>query len=199
MGMRNGWSHRVMIGQNLHRRLKRMVERLRRDARSGSVIVEFAMLAPIFFLLLFSIMEIGIIFFAQSTLQHATEIVGRMVRTGQVQGRSLTQSQVRQIVCDNAAALIPCDGNLYVDVEAFSNFGSVVFSPPLDAHGNMNPLSNFQTGNACSVVLVRVFYAWNVFTPVLTRFLSTMANDKHLIYSAVAFRNEPYSAGVSGC
>lgn len=157
------------------------------------------MIAPVFFLLLFAIMEIGIIFFAQSTLQHATEIVGRLIRTGQVQGQSLTQSQVRQIVCNNAAPIIPCDSNLYVDVEAFTNFNTIIFSPPLGPDGTMNPMNTFQPGTACNVVLVRSFYAWNVFTPVLTPFLRNMANNKHLIYSASAFRNEPYTTGLSGC
>jgi len=188
-----------VIESDLHARLHGMAERLRKDARSGSAIIEFAMLAPIFLLLLFSIMEIGILFFAQSTLQHSTEIVGRLIRTGQVQGQNLSQAQVRQIVCNNAAPLIPCDSNLYVDVEAFTNFNTVVFSPPLDGQGHMNPLNNFQPGAPCNVVLVRVFYAWRVLTPGLTPFLDSMAGDRHLIYTAAAFRNEPYSVGISGC
>ncbi|HTT97689.1 MAG TPA: TadE/TadG family type IV pilus assembly protein [Rhizomicrobium sp.] len=180
-------------------RLRRVGRRMRKDSRSGSAIVEFALIAPVFFLLLFAIMEIGIIFFAQSTLQHATDDIGRMIRTGQVQGEQLTQAQVRTQVCTEIAPLVPCDNQLYVDVEAFSNFGSIVFSPPLDSSGNMIPLNNFQTGTACSVVLVRVFYAWPVFTPVLTSFLTTMANSKHLLYAASAFRNEPFTTGLSGC
>jgi Flp pilus assembly protein TadG len=189
----------IGFGNQQNDRLRRFGGRLRKDSRSGSAIVEFALIAPVFFLLLFAIMEIGIIFFAQSTLQHATNHIARMIRTGQVQGQQLTQSQVRAQVCSDIAPLIPCDSKLYVDIEAFSGFGSVVFSPPLDANGNMIPLNNFQTGTACSVVLVRAFYAWPVFTPVLTSFLTTMANSKHLLYSASAFRNEPFTTGLSGC
>jgi hypothetical protein len=48
-------------------------------------------------------------------------------------------------------------------------------------------------------VLVRVFYAWPVFTPLLTPFLTNMASSKHLLYSAAAFRNEPFNSGMSGC
>jgi Flp pilus assembly protein TadG len=179
--------------------LRRPAGHLRARSRSGSAIVEFAFIAPVFFLLLFAIIEIGVIFFAQSTLQHATNNIARMIRTGQVQGLGLTQDQIRQQVCTDVAPLIPCDGGLYVDVESFSNFGSIVFSPPLDANGNMIPLNNFQTGTACSVVLVRVFYGWTVFTPLLTPFLSNMSGDHHLLYSASAFRNEPFTTGLSGC
>jgi Flp pilus assembly protein TadG len=194
------WGQSV-IGFKRHRskRLRRLMQRWRQDSRSGSAIVEFAFIAPVFFMLLFAVMEIGIIYFAQSTVQHATNDIGRMIRTGQVQGQQLTQAQVRQLVCDKVAPLIPCDSKLYVDVESFSNFGSIVFTPPLDANGKMNPLNSFQTGTACSVVLVRVFYAWTVFTPVLTSFLTNMADDKHLLYGASAFRNEPFTTGTSGC
>lgn len=161
--------------------------------------LEFALIAPVFFLLLFAITEIGIIFFAQSTVQHATNNLGRLIRTGQIQGAQLTQSQVRAQVCTDVAPLVPCDSTLYVDIESFSGFGSVIFSPPLDSGGNMIPLNGFSTGAACSVVLVRVFYAWPVFTPALTSFLSNMAGNKHLLYAASAFRNEPYTTGLSGC
>ena len=170
-----------------------------RDARSGSAMVEFAFIAPVFFLLIFSIMEVGIIFFAQSTLQVGANDVARLVRTGQVQGSKMTQAAIRTRVCADIAPLIPCDSNLMIDVESFSNFGTVGFSAPLDSSGNLKTMNAFSTGNACDVVLVRVFYTWTVFTPVLTPFLSNMAGDKHLLYSASSFRNEPFDTGMSGC
>ena len=187
-----------MLGQRKKLSVK-LSERLRARGKSGSALLEFALIAPIFFLLIFAIMEVGIIFFAQSTLQVGANDVARMVRTGQVQGQGLTQAQVRQKVCTDIAPLIPCDNNLYVDIEAFSSFNGVNFSNPLDSGKNMNPMNAFQTGNACDVVLVRVFYAWNVFTPVLTPFLVNVNGNKHLLYSAAAFRNEPFSTGMSGC
>lgn len=189
----------VGIGAQRDDRPCRLARRLRVGARSGSAAVEFAFIAPVFFLLMFAIMEVGIIYFAQSTLQHSAEDVARLVRTGQVQSGGITQAAIRARVCSDIAPLIPCDSNLNVDVESFSNFGSVAFSPPLDANGNLNGLNGFQVGTACNVVLVRLFYAWTVFTPVLTPFLVNMSNSKHLLYSASAFRNEPFTTGISGC
>jgi Flp pilus assembly protein TadG len=189
----------IGLGVQMNDRMRRLAKRLRANARSGSAVVEFALIAPVFFLLLFAIMEIGIIYFAQATLQHATDDLARKVRTGQIQGQGITQAAVRQEVCTDVSPLIPCDTSLYVDLESFSGFGGVIFSPPLDSKGNMIPLNNFQTGTACSVVLVRVFYAWEVFTPLLTPFLSNMAGSKHLLYAAAAFRNEPFTTGISGC
>jgi Flp pilus assembly protein TadG len=179
--------------------LRQAGRHLRASSESGSALLEFALIAPVFVLLLFAIMEIGIIFFAQSTVQHASNDLARMIRTGQVQSQSLTQSDVRQIVCGEIAPLVPCDSNLMIDVEAFSDFGGVVYTPPLNGDGELEDLNNFQPGSACQVVLVRVFYAWNVFTPLLTPFLSDMADNKHLLYAADAFRNEPFTTNLSGC
>jgi Flp pilus assembly protein TadG len=196
----NGWKP-VVIGTKrvAHAKRRRGPGFLRGFGDSGSAIIEFALVGPAFVLLLFSILEIGIIFFAQSTLQHASNNLARLIRTGQVQSQSLTQTQVRQLVCNDIAPLIPCDNNLMVDVESFSNFGTVVFLPPLNDDGQLQDMDNFQPGAACQVVLVRVFYAWNVFTPLLTPFLSTMAGNKHLLYAANAFRNEPFTTNLSGC
>lgn len=157
------------------------------------------MIAPIFFLLIFTTIEIGVIFFAQSTVQHATNNVARLIRTGQLQVNGMTQQQMRDSVCADVAPLVPCDNHLMISVEAFGAFGSLGFSNPLDAQGNLIPTMGFNPGTACSVVLVRVFYAWPVFTPILTPFLSNMSGDKHLLYAASAFRNEPYTTGLSGC
>lgn len=172
---------------------------MRARRRSGSALIEFALIAPLFFMLIFAVMEVGIIFFAQSTLQTAANDVARLVRTGQVQAAAMSQTAIKNRVCTDIAPLIPCDGNLRVDVEAFSNFGGVQFSPPLDANGNLNPLDNYNTGSACDVVLVRVYYAWTVFTPLLNPFLVNVNGNKHLVYSAASFRNEPFSTGMSGC
>lgn len=185
--------------EKMDARLRILRRRLRAGKRSGSALIEFALIAPVFFLLIFAIMEIGIIFFAQSTLQTGANDVARLVRTGQVQNAVMSQSAIRNKVCADIAPLIPCDANLKVDVESFSGFGGVNYSPPLDQNGNMNALNNFQTGSACSVVLVRVYYAWTVFTPVLTPFLVNVTGNKHLLYSAASFRNEPFSTGMSGC
>lgn len=196
----NGWKPVVIGSEKFADAIRRRgVGLLRAIGCSGSAIVEFALVGPAFMLLLFSILEIGIVFFAQSTLQHASNNLARLIRTGQVQSQSLTQTQVRQLVCNDVAPLIPCDNNLMVDVEAFSNFGGVVFPPPLNDDGQLQDMNNFQPGAACQVVLVRLFYAWNVFTPLLTPFLSNMAGNKHLLYAADAFRNEPFTTNLSGC
>jgi Flp pilus assembly protein TadG len=188
---------------------------LRRDTR-GSAAIEFAMVAPVFFLLLMGTIEAGIIFFAQSALQNAVNDAARLVRTGQSACYSLdsnnlcqtmTADQFRTKVCDEVSVLLrnctnDANGNsdLQFDVTAYpAGFTGVTNSSPLNAAKNLPNLTVFNAGNACDVVLVRAYYRWPVFTPMLNFFLANMAGNKHLLATAAAFRNEPYTTTTGGC
>ena len=195
----------TFIGQ----RLQTVRNRMRADAEKGSAAIEFAMVAPIFFVLLLGIFEAAIMFFSQAALQNGMTDMGRLVRTGEVNCYTksggncvaMTEDQFRTEMCDRVAPLVPCDANLVIDVQAYSSFGGTNFDPLLKADGTLDPeQSKFITGNACDVVLARTFYAWPVVTPLRTWFLVNMADNKHhLMTAATAFRNEPYTAAAGGC
>jgi len=196
-------------------RLKHFFKRLRTDKR-GSAAIEFAFVAPVFFLLLMGTIEAGIIFFAQSSLQNAVNDAARLVRTGQSACFSLdsnnscvpmTADQFRTQVCDEVNVLLQnctndANGNsdLQFDVTAYpAGFTGVANASPLDAAQNLPNMTAFNTGNACDVVLVRAYYRWPVFTPMLNFFLANMGGNKHLLATAAAFRNEPYTTTTGGC
>ena len=189
--------------------------RLRTD-KNGSAAVEFAFVAPVFFLLLMGTVEAGIIFFAQSSLQNAVNDAARLVRTGQSACFSLdannlcqtmTADQFRTQVCNEVSALLQncandANGNsdLQFDVRAYpAGFTGVTNSSPLAADQSLPNLTAFTTGGPCDVVLVRAYYRWPVFTPMLNFFLANMANNNHLLATAAAFRNEPYTTTTGGC
>lgn len=184
-------------------RLHRLRHRLRADSTKGSAAVEFAMVAPIFFALLLGIMQAGIIFFAQFTLQNAVQDAGRLVRTGQATGYNA--SQFTDAICGEVSLLLTgCSAKLQVDVESFSSMGAVNYQNPLNGDGTLNGgVNGYSPGAACSVVLVRAFYTWPVFAPGLVYFLTNMVdgsgNKAHLLSAATAFRNEPFNNGVAGC
>lgn len=178
--------------------------------------LEFAMVAPVFFLLLMGTIEAGIIYFAQSTLQNAVNDTARMIRTGQAacfnkdsngnclsgSQAAMTQAQFRTQICSEASALLSdCAGSsLQFDVNAYSTgFGGASNSSPLDSNGNLPALTSFNLGSACEVVLVRAFYKWPVFTPMLNFFLVNMTGNNRLLSTAAAFRNEPFNNNQAGC
>jgi Flp pilus assembly protein TadG len=68
----------------------RAARAISRDRR-GSVAIEFSLIAIPFFMLLFGVLEVGIIFFGSSMLEKATADAGRLIRTGQAQEQQMTQ------------------------------------------------------------------------------------------------------------
>lgn len=182
------------------RRLKRAARSAAPRARSGSAVIEFAFVAPIFFMFLMGTIETGIIYLGDFVLQNAINDAARQIRTGQVAQNGVTQAQFRTMVCDSIAPLLACDTNLQIDVQNYPNFGSASITNPITASGGLDPtLQNWSPGTVCSVVLVRAFYSWKVMTPLLSPFLANMSNSNHLLSAAAAFRSEPYNTSVAGC
>src|SRR5512138_2217853 len=72
---------------------KSMLRRFRRNRR-GSAAIEFALVAPVFFALLFAIIETALMFFASQVLETIAQNSARMVLTGQAQTGAVTACQV---------------------------------------------------------------------------------------------------------
>lgn len=171
---------------------------MRATRRAGSAIIEFALIAPVFFLLLMGTMESGIIFIGDFVLQNAVNDAARQIRTGVVASDKVTQENFRALVCNEISGMLKCDAqHLQIDVKAFTNFSGAGFSNPIKPDGTLDPTLNaWEPGKECSVVLVRAFYSWAVVTPLLTPFLVNLPGNNHLITATEAFRNEPYTAGA---
>ncbi|MEN6541196.1 TadE/TadG family type IV pilus assembly protein [Parvibaculum sp.] len=168
---------------------------LRRFARANqaSVAVEFALTAIPFFMVLFAIIEGGIVFFTTATLDNAVNDVGRLIRTGQAQTGNMTTAQLVEKICGEVVFVSNCTTNLKIDVRTYSSFSSVAFPTPVDPDGNLITTLQFNMGSAGDIVLVRAFYVWNVLSPLPTG-LANNTGSSRLIQSSVAFRNEPYSS-----
>jgi len=65
-----------------------LLRRFRRNRR-GSAALQFALVAPVFFALLFAIIETAIMFFATQLLETYTQQAARLVLTGQAQNGTL--------------------------------------------------------------------------------------------------------------
>ena len=170
----------------------------RRD--SGHVAIEFALIAPIFFLLFFGTMEVGLSIFASQLLENGVKMTSRLVRTGQAQTLNMTATQFRAVLCGQVSILLSCDpAKLYIDVRSFENFASSTFPAPLDSDGNLNAgLNSFdmgsssQSGGSNTIVLVRAFYTWQLFTPLFGQFYANMPDNTRLLSASAAFKNEPF-------
>jgi Flp pilus assembly protein TadG len=169
----------------------RFLRRFRRNRR-GSTAVEFALVAPVFFALLFAILETGIMFLAGQVLETITQQSARMILTGQAQTASYTSAQFATYVCSQVPALFSCN-QISIDVESYPSFSSVNFSSQIDNNGNFitNNLQ-YNPGGPGDIVVVRLFYQWPLIVTGLGWNPSNLAGNKRLLVGTAAFKNEPY-------
>ncbi len=168
------------------------MRRFRRHRR-GSAAVEFALVAPIFFGLLFALIESALVFFASQLLETATQDSARMILTGQAQNAAYTQAQFKTYLCGKLSTLFDCTNSIYIDVQSYSTFSSVSMSNQIDASKNFNTSMKYDPGTPGDIVVVRVFYQWPTFVTGLGYNIANLANGKRLLVGTATFRNEPYA------
>lgn len=171
--------------------VRKALRRFRRNRR-GSAAVEFALVAPVFFALLFAIIETGIVFFAGQVLETVTQDSARMIMTGQAQTGGYTQSQFKTYVCGKISVLFDCANGIYVDVQSYPVFSGVSINDPIDGSKNFVPPNNYSPGGPGDIVVVRLFYQWPLIVTGLGYNIANLSGSKRLLTATAAFRNEPY-------
>jgi Flp pilus assembly protein TadG len=175
-----------------------ILRRFRRNHR-GSAVVEFALVAPIFFGLLFAIIELALVFFASQMLETVTQDSARTIMTGQAQNGQVTgcstpctQAQFKDLVCSKITMMFDCVNGISIDVQSYSAFGSVNISTPIDASKNFVAPNNYLTGGPNDIVVVRIFYKWPLVVTGLGFNIANLSGSKRLLTATAAFQNEPY-------
>jgi Flp pilus assembly protein TadG len=168
-----------------------ILRRFRRNHR-GSAAVEFALVAPIFFGLLFAIIELALVFFASQMLETVTQDSARMIMTGQAQTAAYTQAQFKNLVCSKITVMFDCVNGVSIDVQSYSAFGSVNIADPIDASKNFVPPNNYLPGGPNDIVVVRIFYQWPLIVTGLGFNVANLSGSKRLLTATAAFQNEPY-------
>ncbi len=160
--------------------------------RQGSTAIEFSMLAMPFIMILVGTMEIGLMFASNSVLDGATGTAARMIRTGQVQQSGGDPRDIFvEKLCEKSSFLLDCSRFQVevVEMDAFSDFNS--YAAEFDDDGN--PQSRgFAPGGVNSVNLIRVFYRYNLATPLIGQFLATGPDNSRMMVSTVVLETEPY-------
>jgi Flp pilus assembly protein TadG len=173
--------------------------------RRGSAAVEFALVAPVFFALLFAIIETALMFFASQVLETITQNSARVVLTGQAQTGSVpacavsgvaaacTQATFKNYVCSQIPALFDCN-SLYIDVQNYDNsFASVTLSNHVDSACNFDGSAmQYNPGGSSKITVVRVFYQWPLFVTGLGYNIGCGHSNKRLLVATAAFQDEPY-------
>lgn len=183
---------------------------------SGAAVIEFAVVSGVFFMLMFGIIEYGMIMMTQIAIESATNQVGRSASIGGVApGCADRVCTIRAIVAEKTASL--------VDPRSINVSSTVVSSPTtatppiadicLDNPATPYPptgsctvfqnndgiagyqqrgsLSTGTIGGAGEVVEIRVTYLWPVLFPLFRSSFGT--NGVLTISSSTVVKNEPFN------
>lgn len=149
----------------------------------GATIIEFAIVAPVLFMLVFGIIEFSLLMFASSVVEGATNNAARLSKTGAeravtgsaAQRAAADAARLRQLILDRGAGVLK-DENLVITTVREDN-------------------TNSPMGNSGEVVIYSITYHWNVLTPLVG---PLVADDGiYEIVATTAVVNEPYDDDVS--
>lgn len=167
---------------------------LARDTR-GATMIEFAILAPIFFAILTAILETSLQFFAAQVMESSVYDASRSIRVGQAQQDRWTVDTYKKTVCDRLYGLFGDCADMHVTVRQIDDFQSADYSIPLDLtcekDCDWTDPEVWTPGGSSSVVLVQVHYRY----PSLLQFPyspNRLPDGRALLSAATVFRNEPF-------
>ena len=163
-------------------------------ADGGATAVEFALVAAPLIFMLFSILELAMVFLVASTLENATSDTARTIRTGAVQtSGGGSANAIRDTICAKLGWLqSQCSTNLSVDVRTYSQFTNPTAPSPVTNNAFDPTKLSYSIGAQGDIVLVRAFYRWTLITPFLKSGLSNLNGGVTMLTATAMFKTEPY-------
>ena len=152
-------------------------------AQRGATIVEFAIIAPAFLMLMIGVIELSMVYFANLTMQHAVREGARYAVTGQSNLDPNTSSQQRyqavmQKIKDSSMGMYDKVGPPTVSVTNISG-------------GSSSGAGMF--GNPGDIVVISLDCNWPLVTPMMAAFFN---NGKAHFVVAATMRNESFSGSI---
>lgn len=164
--------------------------------REGVTAIEFSLMAAPFLLIVIGIIELSLVYVANSLLLGGVEDVAREVRTGQVQTATDPKQAFHDAFCKTSGILIDCDKIQY-EVETIASFADANLSLPtaedFDDKGAFKNPPPFEPGSSGSLVMIRVFYFYPIVTPLIGQFFADYPGNKKLMIATIVIQNEPYN------
>ncbi len=175
------------------------VPTLRQAARSllgdcaGNATIEFVLIAPALFYLVFTIGELGVIMTRSAMLDRGMSVAVRDLRLGLTPG--VTHDQIKDRICEAAFLLGSCDEVLMLELVPLPDAASY---PPgqvacVDRSSEITPVTTFNPGARSEIMLVRACLVADPLFPGvgLGAMLPKDASGGYAILAQSAFMNEP--------
>jgi hypothetical protein len=169
-----------------------------RAPREGTAAVEFAMVATPFFLMIFAVLELGLVFLVDSVLENAVVQASRVVRTGQADERNLSAAQFKTALCAQMSVFEgDCATRADIDIRVLPEFSEGLPESPIKNGVISKSDMEYDIGEPGDLMLIRVFYSQPLVTPFMQQAMSRLNSGAAVISVATAFRNEPYRGPTS--
>jgi Flp pilus assembly protein TadG len=174
--------------------VKNALDRFRRNRR-GSAAVEFALVAPLFFCMLFAILETAIVFFAGQLLEQGTQDAARLMLTHEAQDSAMDETTFKTKLCNRIKVMFNCAGNLgniTVDVKVFTPGTTITITDPIVSGSLTGPFAySLPPSGSPNTVVIRAFYEWPLFVTRLGYNIGNLNGSKRLLSATAAFHVEP--------
>ncbi|GGD14275.1 TadE/TadG family type IV pilus assembly protein [Aquisalinus flavus] len=178
--------------------------RLFASNRRGSAVIEFAILSPLFFAILFSGFEAGMMYLKIGMVDHGVSEISRQIYTGKAKGKSA--EDVIDIFCDSVHTVIGCDGNVTLEIRKLSGYAS--FDPGAATCVNTGETladddkPTFASTAGGDIVYIRVCVNTSLLVPGLKNLTFYLVNaglqlpesapGKYELTASTVIRNEPF-------
>lgn len=162
--------------------------------QEGAAAIEFALVAMPFIMIVVAIIEIAVMYTANSVMLGATQDAVRAVRTGQVQVISdpdEAEDFFREQICAHIPIrLVDCN-EIQFTVQVLDSFADANTTTQIDEDGNLAD-DSLDFGDAEDVVLVNVLYYHPMLTPMMGVFFADSPGNTKLLTATFVFQTEPY-------
>ena len=162
--------------------------------RTGASAVEFAMVAPLFFAIVFSCFEAGWIMVQQTMLDRAVDLVVREIRIAP-DGLTFDQSTIRNKICKETIVIQNCENTLLVEMIPINKPGDFPSDSArcVNRKTNINPVFRYTPGARSQVVFMRSCVIVDLLTPLMGLALALPKDSSggFALVSSTAFMNEP--------
>ncbi len=158
----------------------------------GATAVEFAIVGIPFTFCLIAVIEITLMYAANSMLEGATNSAARLIRTGQVQQSGMPEDLFKNQLCNFANVFLDCNAIQYEVVTLPGGFSDADSNQPsFDQNGDLIP-QGFDPGGVNDVVLIRSVYRYRFMTPVIGPLMASGPNQTKTMMTTLVLQTEPY-------
>lgn len=177
------------------------------DCQKGATVIEFALIATVLLTFLVGFFELGLLFFANTVLEGATNLGARISRTGNIPDGVDPEDYIRGVIRQRAATLLD-PARITIEITSYGGYENIGQPEQCfigncttdttgagefeDANGNghwdADQGRTDDSGGRSSVVLYKATYPWEMFTPLIGN-LMTNGSGVFTITAITAVKN----------